>query len=116
MIARAQRTAKGWACFACGELIAKPISLRSDDGTVEVSSLEVSLRSNLEPRGVTPEALPIFGLPQRTLRGRHEARHADRTGDRFTRAIKLPVAVYCPRRGVCGRLQRIDVVLPSVAE
>jgi hypothetical protein len=71
MIALARKSERGWDCYACGALIAKPMSLRSADRALEVPSLEVAIRSDLLELKPKVDGMKTFGLPQRTLtRGR----------------------------------------------
>lgn len=63
----------------------------------------VNLRLELVPIGQRDE-LPAYGLPPHRVKG---GPVPARESGRNRGVLPLPIAVYCPRRGECGRLQHM---------
>jgi hypothetical protein len=84
-----------WRCFKCQEVLA----------VMRAFETRVDLRHDLGPLPMRDELLPVYGLPKwKTARGKQPS---TRDRFRFRGLLPLPIAVYCPRPGVCGRLQHL---------
>ena len=116
MIPAAPYQDKTYRCIGCGEALA---AFAYTMGGRRYVHLDWRLRRMPDRDGV-----PVFGMPQRALRGRGESHGARNRSvvERAARGLRadddapgtvipvehaLPALVYCPLAGVCGRLQRL---------
>jgi hypothetical protein len=84
-----------WHCYHCGELLA--MSSRFSESYIESRLIQAATRV---------DGLVTFGLPER-YRTTSRARIPKKV--RFSGPHPLPLAIYCPRPGVCGRVQHLHL-------
>jgi hypothetical protein len=84
-----------WHCYHCGELLA--LSSRAMRAYIETRLIQTAARV---------DGLVTFGLPDK-YRLTSRARIPRKT--RFSGPLPLPLAIYCPRPGVCGRVQHLHL-------
>jgi hypothetical protein len=88
-----------WRCYACGE----PLAMGNRFGRAIVDARLIEI-------GTAIDGLVTFGLPDKY---RIVERPRIPRGGRYAGSHKLPLAIYCPRPGVCGRAQQLRPVLDS---
>lgn len=93
-----------WRCASCRERLG---------WTTQGHRRHVKLRGELVPANVQHGNLPTFGLSKARLGAGGSVANWTRagmlSGAKDRRLVPLPAAVYCPRRGVCGVLQHLDL-------
>jgi hypothetical protein len=100
-----------WHCYSCGTVLAFGAGpaqrfLDAQGWTRD----RANIRAEFVPLNDRREGLPTFGLPQRRLTSNKDPRGRLPAEGTFTGPHDLPVFVYCPRRGICGRGQTIEAV------
>jgi len=80
-----------WTCYHCGEALAIGSSGGAD------------LRQELVPMPNRRDGLATFGLRPARYRSGQQPSEA-RT---YRGIIPIPIGVYCPRPGICGRFQHL---------
>ncbi len=99
-VRRARRSGDQWLCRGCDD------SLATDKRAVEPGT--AYLRSELVPLPQHHDGMAAYGLPQRRITGHKDQRRGLPRESGYTGPVKLPVYVYCLRKGVCGIGQVIE--------
>jgi hypothetical protein len=111
----------GWTCTECGQQLAyldQPDSEPYRRNRARPGALpRAVLRRELVRLPDSREGLHAYGLPQRELRGKQPKPRTERGGTRLPSEllwqvefpVTLPFYVFCPRPGVCGIGQVVNL-------